>query len=246
MTPTFNLIPNHWPQPAPHSMPDATRALEPPRALEDAVHYRGPDRRSDRGFEDLVMRTLDEIDYGMIVLDAGLRVLYVNHRARVDLSNEPILRIAEQRLQACADADAAALGDAIDAALNRRLRRMVMLGAGERRSCVGVIPLPPDGMANNGSVLVVTGRASVCEPLSVQWFARSHGLTPAESDVLVSLCSGKRPIDVANFNGVAISTVRTQIGTIRQKTGAQSILELVREISCLPPLVSALRGTQPQ
>jgi len=36
--------------------------------------------------------------------------------------------------------------------------------------------------------------------------------------------------------------VRTQIGSIRAKTGAASIAELVRQVAVLPPLVGALRG----
>ena len=42
--------------------------------------------------------------------------------------------------------------------------------------------------------------------------------------------------------GVALSTVRTQINSIRAKTGAASIRALVRQVAVLPPLVSALRG----
>jgi hypothetical protein len=41
---------------------------------------------------------------------------------------------------------------------------------------------------------------------------------------------------------VALSTVRTQIGSIRTKTGAGSIRDLVRQVALLPPLVGALRG----
>jgi DNA-binding CsgD family transcriptional regulator len=40
---------------------------------------------------------------------------------------------------------------------------------------------------------------------------------------------------------VAISTVRTQIGNLRLKTGAQSIRALVRQVAVLPPLMCALR-----
>jgi len=36
--------------------------------------------------------------------------------------------------------------------------------------------------------------------------------------------------------------VRTQIGSIRAKTGVASIRELVRQVAVLPPLVGALKG----
>ena len=45
---------------------------------------------------------------------------------------------------------------------------------------------------------------------------------------------------------VAVSTVRTQIGSIRIKTGASSIRELVRQVAVLPPLVGALRDSRRQ
>jgi len=39
-----------------------------------------------------------------------------------------------------------------------------------------------------------------------------------------------------------VSARWTQIGSIRAKTGAGSIRELVRQVARLPPLVGALRG----
>jgi DNA-binding CsgD family transcriptional regulator len=68
------------------------------------------------------------------------------------------------------------------------------------------------------------------------------GLTPAETRVLELLCAGVRPTEIAGRAGVAVSTVRTQIGSIRAKTGAASIRELVRQVAVLPPLVGALRN----
>jgi DNA-binding CsgD family transcriptional regulator len=90
--------------------------------------------------------------------------------------------------------------------------------------------------------LVVLGKREVCGALSVQGYARSVHLTPAETRVLEKLCGGVRPSDIANDAGVAVSTVRTQIGSIRAKTGAASIRDLVRQVAVLPPLVGALRG----
>jgi DNA-binding CsgD family transcriptional regulator len=76
----------------------------------------------------------------------------------------------------------------------------------------------------------------------VHGFVRSVNLTPAETRVLELLCSGVRPTAIARQQNVAVSTVRTQIGSIRAKTGAASISELVRQVAVLPPLVGALRG----
>ena len=93
--------------------------------------------------------------------------------------------------------------------------------------------------------LLMLGKRQVCESLSVQGFARSHGLTPAETRVLVPLCQGVPPGEVAEMLGVGIATVRSQIGSIRQKTGAESIRALVGQVAMLPPLMGVLRGGMP-
>ena len=47
---------------------------------------------------------------------------------------------------------------------------------------------------------------------------------------------------IAERQGVGLATIRTQIGSVRAKTGAASIRALVRQVAMLPPLVSALQG----
>ena len=51
----------------------------------------------------------------------------------------------------------------------------------------------------------------------------------------------KLTAEVAAQLGVGIATVRSQIGSIRQKTGADSIRSLVRQVAVLPPLMGVLR-----
>ena len=118
---------------------------------------------------------------------------------------------------------------------------MLTLDDGEHRVTVSVVPLPGHETERRSAVLLLLGKRQVCEQLSVQAFARSHGLTPAETRVLGGLCRGERPDDLAELLGVQISTIRTQIGSIRQKTGTDSIRALVRKVSVLPPLMGALR-----
>ena len=101
-----------------------------------------------------------------------------------------------------------------------------------------ILPTPVDP----GATLLMLGKRNVCEPLSVHGFARCHGLTAAETRVLVELCEGTPPCEIASGLGVAISTVRTQIGNVRLKTGAASIRALVRQVAVLPPLMGVLRG----
>jgi DNA-binding CsgD family transcriptional regulator len=46
---------------------------------------------------------------------------------------------------------------------------------------------------------------------------------------------------LAQRHGVSLTTVRSQIGSLRAKTGAGSIRNLVRQVSLLPPMRNSLR-----
>lgn len=185
---------------------------------------------------------LDEIDYGVLLLDAELRVRHVNLAARRELDADHPLVCAGRTLRARSAADAAVFGAALHGALDRGLRRLLLLGAQDRRAAVAVTPLHRAGEVRPGAVQVCLGKRQLCGALSVQWFARDHGLTGTEARVLEALCDGTPPAEIALRHGVGIATVRSQIGSIRAKTRCASIGELVRQVAVLPPLVGALRG----
>ena len=77
------------------------------------------------------------------------------------------------------------------------------------------------------------------EPLNIELFAQASGLTMAERAVLKGLSRGLDPTELAQANGVAVSTVRTQIVRIRQKTRTGSIRALLNVVNNLPPVVCA-------
>lgn len=208
--------------------------------------YRGPERRAGTAQSARWLALmLDEIDYGMVLLAEGGQVLHINHTARAELDGEHPLQVQAHTLQARLAQDAPLLQDALQAA-QRGLRRLLTLGGREAPCTVAVVPLGPFGpMGGAGAskaTLLLLGKRQVCENLSVQWFARCHALTAAETRVLQALCEGLDPREVADRNGVGLATVRTQIGSIRGKTGAQSIRDLVRRVAVLPPMVSSLRA----
>ena len=229
------LSPPPLPLPLPLPQPLPTAAFARPQP------YPGPDRRS-RGHDPAtwLVRMLDEIDYGMLLVDAQAQVTYMNHAARLELDGRHPLQPIDGGLRAQRAQDTAPLNEALVAA-QRGLRRLVTLGEGAHRVCVSVVPLHVSDPEAGPVTLLVLGKRQMCEQLSVQGFARSVSLTPAETRVLERLCGGVRPSDIAAQAGVKVSTVRTQIGSIRAKTGAASIRELVRQVAVLPPLVGALR-----
>ena len=187
---------------------------------------------------------LDEIDYGMLLLAEGTTVLHANHAARSELDASHPLQLIGSELRVARAQDLLPLREALTGARERGLRRLVNLGEGEHQVSIAVVPLAAAAGEAGPSrlTLLVLGKRQMCEALSAHWFARSHRLTPAEARVLAALCDGRRPSEIAAAQRVALSTVRSQIGSIRAKTGAESIRALVRQVAVLPPMVGALRS----
>jgi DNA-binding CsgD family transcriptional regulator len=184
--------------------------------------------------------TLDELDYGILLLSSGLSIAYVNYAAMVELDGTHPLQLVGGALRTRLLQDGAPLRNAVDQASTRGLRRLLTLGEREHQTSVSIVPLGHSG-PDAGAVLIVLGKSAVCESLSMEGYARAHGLTCAETRVLIELARGARPSDIACALGVAISTIRTQIGSVRTKTGAPSIRALLRQLSVLPPLKGVLR-----
>jgi DNA-binding CsgD family transcriptional regulator len=122
------------------------------------------------------------------------------------------------------------------------------------RDCRSIVELDPEGetlslafvplahgSARVDAVLIICSRRSNCETLTVQMFARAKRLTPAEQAVLTQLCAGRGAQEIACEQGIRVSTVRTHIKNVRQKTGRGSVREIVRELSRMPQIVSSLR-----
>ncbi len=188
-------------------------------------------------------RMLDVVDYGlMLLLDDG-HVVFANQVARGELDERHPLQLVGQSLQARRTQDTTALRAALSAATHKGLQRLLTLGDERSETAtVAVLPMSEPFAGASGGAMLVLGKRQVCEDLSADAFARHHRLTQAEVRVLKQLCTGRRPSEIAHAQGVALSTVRTQIGSVREKTGASSIGALVREVAKLPPLLNLLRA----
>ena len=207
--------------------------------------YSGPERRADSSGYRRMSQMLDAIDYGMVLLTDVNVLAHINKAARRELNAHHPLQFQGQQLHARHRHDETPLHTALLEAAHRGLRRLLRLGDEIERTTVAVVPVQPAAVGQRHGVLLVLGKSQVCEELTVDWFARAHRLTPAETQVLKRLCADMSPQEVAEHLGVGLATVRSQIGSIRAKTGADSIRSLVRQVSVLPPLMSVLQK-QPQ
>lgn len=182
-----------------------------------------------------LMRILDLLDYGVMVADVFGRVRFANRAALRDCAAHPSLRLLGGEVHARRDDEERTLRKALAAARAGR-RTLLTFRTGDALISLAVVPLD-DLTPGSDDALLVLGRRQACEPLSVELFAREHRLTVAETTVLRRLSSGLPPGEIAQEAGVALSTVRTHISSIRSKIGTRSVAELVRLVTALPPIV---------
>lgn len=191
----------------------------------------------------LLERMLDIVDYGMLLVLQDGRVAFANQVARIELDERHPLQLAGQSLRVRHACHVAPLREALTCALQKGLQRLLTLSDGSTPAVnLAVVPVSGPGSSTSAGALVLLGKREVCDDLSAEAFARHHNLTAAEVRVLKQLCTGHRPAEIARSQGVTLSTVRTQIYCVREKTGAASIGALVRDVARLPPLVSLLRA----
>jgi DNA-binding CsgD family transcriptional regulator len=193
--------------------------------------------RGGAGIVDSLVFVLEAIGHGIFIVDRAGRVVHANRTARRECRDGGPLRLIAGLLHA-------ASGDKDDAAIQAAMRSgqggrfaMAVLHRDDGPLGFAVVPLDgPPREADAPAMIVLLGRRDICDPLSIELFARAHGLTLAETRLLRALCAGQRAHEAAQAFGVAISTVRTQIGSIRQKVGADSLGDLARIVASLPPV----------
>jgi DNA-binding CsgD family transcriptional regulator len=189
----------------------------------------------------LLMRVLDEIDYGVLLVDASGQLRYANQLGLQEVSRGGPLQLAHGRLQARYAGDQSTL-HLVLADAQRGRRRLFSAGHNGHSVSVAAVPMPASGQDDTESLaLLVFGKRPAGETLTVDFYARAHALTATETSVLKGICGGLRPKEIARGQGVAISTVRSHICSIRIKTQTASIRELVNRVAVLPPITPAMK-----
>jgi DNA-binding CsgD family transcriptional regulator len=210
--------PQTWTSSTPASMP-------PPEALHAGM----------------LARVLDEIDHGLMLVDLTGRILHANHPALRELAAQRTLRNVDGMLNAAQSGWQNPIRQALKDA-ERGCRSIVELEHASEPLSLAFIPLGPrETGADVDTVLIMCSRSAGCETITMQMFARAKQLTRAEQNVLAQLCAGHGAEEIACLQGICLSTVRTHIKNVRQKTGSGSIREVVHRVSRMPQVVSALR-----
>jgi DNA-binding CsgD family transcriptional regulator len=182
---------------------------------------------------------IDELAHGVLVATVKGEVLHANQAARTELARREILGVHEGRLQTIDTGQERELTQALAKAEAGRRSLVSLRSAVRGRLSIAVVPLKSDRPAATSHVALVLSRSSVCDPLMLCFFARTHGLTPAEEQVLAVLCQGFSTPQAAVQLEVAVSTIRSHVRSLCAKTQSHGVRELVGQVAVLPPLAVA-------
>jgi DNA-binding CsgD family transcriptional regulator len=206
---------------------------------------RAPATAPNGGLEaSLLLRMMDEVDHGMLVIDAHCQLRHANHLARHALATSRFIACHGQMLMGSKTAFTQQIDQALKHALKGH-RQMISLKDAQSELTLALVPLSHALETDTPCVLVLLSRQTACENLAVRMYARAHQLSPSEEMVLIALCKGSSIPEIAEAHGVALSTVRTQIKALRLKTGCTSIRMILLRVNSLPPVMSALRSITP-
>ena len=183
---------------------------------------------------------MDELAHGIVVASPHGRVLHANQAARQEMSKRQALLLRDGHLQAHEPNQSRILVQALaKGGAGRRSMICLRSEAGWMLS-VAIVPLRIENPSQEPTLAVFLSRASVCDPLMLCFFARTHGLTSSEEQVLAILCQGYSAPEVAVQLHVAVSTVRSHVRSLCAKTQSNGVRTLVGRVAVLPPLGPSL------
>lgn len=218
-------------------------AMTPPWTPQSFTNDRAPATAPDPVGAAMLLRcVIEHVDYGLALVHIGSHKLRLaNQPALIAMGGESGhgsgLCVVDGLVQALRPQDERAFERSLTLARNG-VRDLLNVGAEGARTTVAVMPLA--GPADDDYALLVFAKRRLCDASALALFARACDLTAAESNVLAAVCDGMRPHEVASQHGVQVSTVRSQLLSIRQKTRCASIRELVQTVSLLPPMARNL------
>lgn len=180
---------------------------------------------------------LDQLRAGVLVVDAAARVLLANQVAEAMFSDTEGLRSDRDGVSAATPYATGQLRSAIAdcaAGVLARQGRLVKLPRPDGGSIEAlVVPLSATderfGARKPAAIIVLTDphRQSANQPIALQ---SRFGMTPAEAALAAEIVKGRGRQAAADSLGISISTARTHLSHIFEKTGTRRQAELVRLI----------------
>ncbi len=187
--------------------------------------------------------TLEALTAGVVHADREACIVHANAAARAMLEAADPIRIAQGRLQLASAQASNALADAI-ARCAERLDQLGQRGISiparmkdGRPFVAHVLPIRGEEtrrrLEQRAIAAVFIARSETAPQMPAAALALLYDVTPAETRVFELMVEGLALKEIAEKLGVSITTVRTHVGRLFQKTGTSRQAELVALMSRL-------------
>jgi DNA-binding CsgD family transcriptional regulator len=189
---------------------------------------------------DLLEQLADVLAWPLLLLSPEGELMHANHAARQLLAQRSALMLDAQQLVDASQARRRpafrkALQEAAAAPPGAHPTMLHWPGASGSATLV-FSRLHQAGSASAVLLALSPARSAQAE---VQVFAGLHGLSEAETRVLHRLALGEGSVEAARALAVSAATVRSQVVSLRKKTGHSSVADLLRALASMPPLMPA-------
>jgi hypothetical protein len=205
---------------------------------------------------------LDALPVGVAIVDAGLRIHYMNGASQTDLAHPDAgLRALRSGpyagsgvyLAAPAKDEAAALRRLVASAtsgdaggsmriVNRDMSsRAVLVSPAPQGLSADRAQEPEGGLAGGLAMVVIRDLGRIVSP-SPEMLCEVFGLSRAEADVAAALAGGASAEDVAQQRNVSLTTVRSQIRSILGKSGSENLRDFERSMASLAAVAPREHG----
>jgi DNA-binding CsgD family transcriptional regulator/PAS domain-containing protein len=193
----------------------------------------------ERRIADDLRDSLELVDFGVVIVDARGKVLAANRAADTILKAADGLKSQAGRLACDRPEDSSALATAICAVAEPSrhgkpapVDLSIPRKAAHRPLTAHVVPIPTNSVWKGFAPPFGVAAVFVIDPLvrcaNADSLAEAYDLTAAECRVLREVVQGSGLVDTARTLRVAVSTARTHLQHIFEKTNVNSQAELVR------------------
>ena len=181
--------------------------------------------------EDMALRYFERLPKPTLLLRQNGAIARANEAARALLMQRHCLRIAYGRLVGFAGAASESFDETWARTLEGRTSRVVvtMFAGGAQMWQVEITPMDVESSQRpDDLLLMLTVHAPLRQERGIVALARIFGLTCAEARVLAHLAEDQTPAEISSTLGISVTTVRTHLQSLFQKTGARRQPELIR------------------
>ncbi len=212
--------------------PDAEGSVENPTPAREAPQPPSSGTGLSAVNQSSLVALLDELSFGVAVVDPQRHVLYASRIALARLHGRGRLQVVGGVIEAATRQDTDVLEQAIEVTRSGR-RSYIALGWGSGATDIAVLPLPSWEVP---AAALVFEKSQEESGLGLYFFARAHNLTHAEERLLTLLCEGGGVPAAAELAGCTVNTARTHVRGLLKKTGQPTLRALVGRVGNLPPV----------